>query len=369
MKICCVFNYNPLYRWPIYHAMDEELECDFFFGDTVFQNIERFDANKLRGFQNYIIAKRIGHKGFIWHNKIRKIFFSHYTHYILTGGTNYYINWLILLYSKLTKKKIYYWTHGARIAGASRRAAFINKLFFKHADGIFLYGEYAIPHMVKLGCKQNKLHVIHNSLDTDVQTEIFNVMQRSDIYINHFSNHNPNAIYIGRLQKRKKIDELFNAIALCKQQGENINLIVVGPNEDDEGLTQLAKDLEIDNQVWYYGHCYEEEKIAELLYNADVSVCPAAVGLSCIHSLSYGTPVISNDDFENQMPEFEAIQEGVTGGFFQKGNIHDLAKKISYWSHRSAEEQLITQNAARKEILTRWSVDYQIGVLKIVLNE
>lgn len=54
MKLCCVLNYNPLYHLPIYRVMDKELDCDFFFGDTVFQPLKQFYPNKLRGLQKFI---------------------------------------------------------------------------------------------------------------------------------------------------------------------------------------------------------------------------------------------------------------------------------------------------------------------------
>jgi len=31
-KLCCIFNYNPHYRFPIYREMDLKLNCDFFGG-------------------------------------------------------------------------------------------------------------------------------------------------------------------------------------------------------------------------------------------------------------------------------------------------------------------------------------------------
>ena len=81
MKICCVFNYNPLYRFPIYNAMAKEFGCDFFFGDTVFQPLKSFDADKLKGFQGFIKAKRILWNRFVYHSQIKRIFNKAYTHY------------------------------------------------------------------------------------------------------------------------------------------------------------------------------------------------------------------------------------------------------------------------------------------------
>ena len=51
MKICCVFNYKPLYRYPIYKEMDEQLNCDFYFGDFVNQPIKQFPPENLGGYK------------------------------------------------------------------------------------------------------------------------------------------------------------------------------------------------------------------------------------------------------------------------------------------------------------------------------
>ena len=40
---------------------------------------------------------------------------------------------------------------------------------------------------------------------------------------------------------------------------------------------------------------------------SDLTVSPGNIGLTAIHSLSYGTPVCSHSNFNNQMPESEAI--------------------------------------------------------------
>ena len=45
-----------------------------------------------------------------------------------------------------------------------------------------------------------------------------------------------------------------------------------------------------------------------------------------IHALAYGTPVITHDDLDRQMPEVEVISEGLTGAFFKHGDVADLAE-------------------------------------------
>lgn len=54
-----------------------------------------------------------------------------------------------------------------------------------------------------------------------------------------------------------------------------------------------------------------------------------------MHSLAFGTPVITHGDLEDQMPESEAVVEGRTGSFFTKGDAASLAAAIERWTHPS----------------------------------
>ncbi len=86
----------------------------------------------------------------------------------------------------------------------------------------------------------------------------------------------------------------------------------------------------LHDNVWLFGPCYEEDVIGELIYNADICVSPGSIGLTAIHSLMYGTPVVTHNDLTTQGPEFEAIIEGYNGAFFEKDNVNDLCKKIKF---------------------------------------
>ena len=61
----------------------------------------------------------------------------------------------------------------------------------------------------------------------------------------------------------------------------------------------------------------------------DVLVSPGEVGLTAIHSMTYGTPVITHNNFSCQMPEHEVIIPGITGEFFDYDNpINSMSKLI-----------------------------------------
>lgn len=366
MKVCCVFNYNPLYRLPIYRAMDKEFDCDFYFGDTVFQPMKSFDPKELKGFKDYIKAKRI--RSFVWHSGISGIFNKKYTHYIIGGNPGLIVTWLILLYAKITGKKVFLWTHGIKQDNLSFKERLISKLYFKNATGILMYNSYFCKNMIKIGCRKEKLHVIHNSLDTNLQSSVYAKLLSSNIYQEHFKNFNPTILYIGRIQRVKKTEQILEAMSILKLKGLELNLVVIGSNVDDDIFEAKMKDLGLEDNVWMYGPCFEEEKNAELIYNARVCVSPGNVGLTCMHALSYGTPVVTNDNFSMQMPEFEAIDDGKTGSFFQEDNIEDLAENIKMWVLLSDNQRDECRRIARNTIISEWSVDYQIKLLKGLLR-
>ena len=106
----------------------------------------------------------------------------------------------------------------------------------------------------------------------------------------------------------------------------------------------MSNWLEITNQVWFYGQCYDNNELSVLLFNVSLCVSPGNVGLTALHAMSYGTPVISNDDFESQMPEYETIIPNKTGLLYKKGDFQDLCNKIEEWLSLNIERDVVRQN-------------------------
>lgn len=91
-------------------------------------------------------------------------------------------------------------------------------------------------------------------------------MQPTDIYQKHFENNNPNLIFIGRLTTVKRIDLLLEALALLKNKGKMYNLTLVGDGVERAKLAEKVQKLNLEEQVWFYGACYDGKVNAELIY-------------------------------------------------------------------------------------------------------
>ena len=365
-KICCIFNLAPLYDAPIYKLMDQELNCDFFIGDRVSSEIKLMNYNELEGFKKVLKYKPIAGK-FYWQRGALNLAFKSYGHYIIIGEPYIASSWFVLLVNRMLRKKTYSWTHGW-YGDETIVKKIIKKIYFGLANKVLVYGDYARNLMIREGFKAKKIVSIYNSLDFDTQCKIRDKLKLTGIYSDHFHNELPVLLYIGRIQKSKKIELLIQALKILQNKGITCNLIIIGKEVEETNLKDLVSERKLDNYVWFFGPCYEESTLGELIYNADVCISPGNVGLTAIHSLVYGTPVITHNNFSNQGPEFEAIEKGRSGDFFEENVVNDLCDKISSWISLSFNERERVRQNCFSIVSKKYNPHVQIEILKEVLT-
>ena len=364
-KTCLIYNYAQHYRKGIFELLDKELKIDFYFGDKM-QDVKKLDYNNLKGFKKELNNISL-FLNFYWQKGALGVFFNKYDKYIMLGEYYCVSTWLILFLSKFTSKKVMLWTHGW-YGKETRLISLVKKLFFFMADDIFLYGNYAKNLMIKEGFNPQMLHVIYNSLDYEEQLKIRGELKRKNVFKKYFGNDFPVLIFIGRLTKIKKLDYILQAQKNLVDGGFSVNLVIIGDGEEKELLEDKVKRLRLQSSVWFIGKLYEEKLIANYIYNADLCVSPGNVGLTAMHSMVYGTPVISHDNFSLQMPEFEAVKKGETGDFFKYDNIKSLTKSIEFWLKININREF-TRSKCFKRIDTNFNPNYQLNVIQNVLSK
>ena len=364
VKICNIYNYPSHYRKSIYKLLDTEYDCSFVFGDEK-SDIKTFDISELKDATFYHVVT-FGH--YLFTNRILKFLFKNYDYYILTIATDNLTHWLFFLLAKLfRRKKVYVWGHGM-YGFENKLQMLVRKSYFALTDGILVYGDYAKRIMLQAGFSEEKIIPIHNSLDYDEQLKIRKTLKDTDIYKSHFDNTNPVLLFIGRLTKVKKLDLLVNAVSILQNKGEDYNIVFVGDGTEKAYIQNLCHQLGLDDKVWFYGASYDEQTNASLIYNADLCVSPGNVGLTSIHCFSFGTPVITHNNFSRQMPEFEVIKEGQTGAFFEMDNVDSLANVISGWFKVNRNNRDSIRNSCFDIIDKEWNPNYQISVLKDIIG-
>lgn len=359
-RLCVIYNMAAKYRAPIFQLMDKVLDIDWYYGYQI-ADIKEMDSSLLKSVTR-LQNKMIYHNCYWQSGVIGRLLDKRYDRYLILGDLFALSTWMLLLLRPIVarKKKVYLWSHGW-YGREGRMKKILKRILFGLAHKTFLYGNYAREQAILQGNNPKKLFVIHNSLDHDRHVVLRYEMSYSDVYHQYFGNDFPTLIFIGRLTAEKHLDMVIDAAALMAKRGQQCNIVFVGDGNQREQLESRAKSKDV--RVWFYGACYDDSETASLIYNADICVSPGNVGLTAMHALSFGTPVITHDAFANQMPEFEAVRPGKTGAFFKEGDIDSLCDAILEWLHSHHDKDLIRRNCY-DEIDQFWTPEFQFNVLR-----
>jgi glycosyltransferase involved in cell wall biosynthesis len=194
--------------------------------------------------------------------------------------------------------------------------------------------------MIHKGFDASRIDVIYNSLDYETQARLRDQLGVEDRMLARKALGVPGdallLIAIGRLMTKLKLDQAISAIKLLQEQGRNVYLLIVGDGPESENLRRLSESMGVPDKVIFHGACHEEEQLAKLFNAADITVVMGKVGLSAMHSLGYGIPLLTNDRLDEHFPEIEAVVEGKTGWYFANDNIDDFISKIRPVEYRGS---------------------------------
>jgi glycosyltransferase involved in cell wall biosynthesis len=360
--------FNPViahYRSGLVRELRRSIHAEYhFFADT--QDREgRIPALDFGGSADFIhspfsrVLKRI-----VWQPQAVRIAWSGtYTCCVFMGDAAWLSTWIAAALARLRGRRVLFWTHGwmRRDRGVKK---YVRLAFYGLADGLLLYGEQAARIGADLGYSPQKLHVMFNSLDFDAQQALTTKISIADVTalrVRLFGDaETPVVIATARLTAVKRFDLLIEALDIVNRKFRRTNLLVVGDGPERKHLEVIAASTQV--KCAFVGTCYEESRLAAYFLAANVTVSPGNVGLTCMHSLGYGVPVITHDDPSDQMPEWEAIEIGVTGDVFRKGSVVDLAQKIEKWTRTSFPLDAIRRRC-RSAIETKYHPKMQAAAI------
>lgn len=272
---------------------------------------------------------------------------SKYRSIIFLGDMRFLSTWIGAVAARMTGKKVLMWGHGFVRSQLSLQER-VRGLFYRLAHRHLLYGHRARAIMLSRGFDPDAVYVIYNSLDVERQQalrETHTPDALAAIRARQFAEPGlPLLMTVGRLVERKEISLLLEAAAQMTKAGQRVNVLIIGEGPDRARLEALAASLDLGARVRFAGAIYDEDDVAPLIAAADLCVVPGTLGLTCMHALSYGTPVITHSDLDAQNPEVEAILPGRTGAFFTRGSAESLRQAIADWLAQKKPREQIRQD-------------------------
>lgn len=190
--------------------------------------------------------------------------------------------------------------------------------YIRTCSGLFTMGHWLKEWLVKQGFDSNHIYAVGGGTNVNV-----------NLIMPQPKTHNK-ILFIGKDFKRKGGYITYEAFKLLRQQGEEVELFVIGPvtNPIDNPIDgfHFVGQIPYEEEAKYYNMC-------------DVFCMPSyfeAYGLVFIEALTFGLPCIGRNCYE--MPYF--IQDGETGFLLNNDDPNELATLI----HRTLNEESFSKN-------------------------
>jgi len=353
-RICLVYTHLPHYRIPVFRELLESTEFDYtFYYDPV-------------GIDSSIVSGEINDKA----KKIRTFKFGRlmfqpgalilsiigkYDGYIFLGNPYIISNWLIFIILRFRNRKIFLWTHGW-INDDDGLKDYLRTFYYRLANYLMLYGERARDIGIKKGFSKENMSVIYNSLNYSLQADI-------RVRINNPTKEKLFFLFVGRITSESKLDIAIEAMALINKRHSEVKLLIVGDGVEVEKLKLLSKIRNAN--VLFEGGTYQEEKLGDFFMRAVAVISPGKVGLLAMHAFAYGVPVITIGNPKIQMPEYEIIEDGITGSLCSELTAESFATKMEFWLH--SKEKEATSVACIKAIEEKYTPQKQKYFIQTML--
>ncbi len=182
--------------------------------------------------------------------------------------------------------------------------------------------------------------------------------------------------FLGRLVKRKGVDDLLVACSKLVSRGEPVHLVVGGTGPQQGEWESLMTRLRLDSHVTFLG-LVPPDQVARLYAGSDVFVLPAVVdgmgdteglGVVLLEAMANGVPTVAT----RVGGISDVVLDGVTGFLVEPGDPAQLAEKIHVLLRDSVlRNQMGRAAAARVRQVFAWPsiVERTIEVYRNVLTE
>jgi glycosyltransferase involved in cell wall biosynthesis len=132
-------------------------------------------------------------------------------------------------------------------------------------------------------------------------------------------------MFVGRLDKEKKLDEFVRAMAQIKDKSD-FHAVIVGKGKEDQPLHELAQELGVLDRITFTGYVSEDD-LPKMYTLAQIFVMPSIAELQSLvtmEAMATGQAVIG----ANAVALPHLIHNDKNGYLFTPGNITDFAEKL-----------------------------------------
>ena len=193
------------------------------------------------------------------------------------------------------------------------------------------------------GLPFEKINVIPNGINLNNFTGI----ERDYDFRRQYAMDNEKMIlYVGRLVYEKGIQNLIGAMPKILSNYHDAKLVICGKGGMMDELRQEARNLGIENKVYFAGYC-DSKKIQKMYKCADVAVFPSTYepfGIVALEAMLAGVPTVVSDVGGLN----EIVEHGVDGMKSYAGNSNSIADSVLTLLFDAKLCSAVSKNAVKK---------------------
>jgi glycosyltransferase involved in cell wall biosynthesis len=264
------------------------------------------------------------------------------------------------------------WGHGYAKNARGRRSG-VRKWLARWATAIVFYEPTTREAFIRDGWNPEKLFFALNSLDHREMDEARQCWlarpEELDKFLReHRIQDGPVILFVSRLLPENRVDLLIRATAVLARELPSLKTVIIGNGPEEKArLESLAREAGVSGSVFFQNGIYDELKLAPWMLSASVFCYPENIGLSLIHALWYGLPIVTSDNLGIQNPEVVALENGVNGLTYRHDSVDSLVDSLRTIL-RNEELRKSMSTAARRSVEEKHTVPRMVDGLEAAIR-
>ena len=374
MKIAIVQRLIPHYRIPFFKRVSKSAGIDL----TVFTNDTEIPLGSstrfgflLRNLPAIPLRFSFGSKTVYMPFSpalLLELMYGRYDAVVAEGATNIFNNLFIYPVCRFCGSRFIIWDAGRRrdspLTALRRLVTPLFNFLVKNADMCIAYGTVAKKFLIHSGVEQDHVIVAPNTIELPPHSENEETSKIQALRNELNLNGKKIILFVGSIEKRKKIDNLINAYQRLKAIfGDPLELLIIGDGPYLSLLKSWAQQHGYMEGVRFLGRIIDDVGLYFAL--CDVFVLPSEGGLSLNQAMAYSKPVIATSA---DGTEVDLIKNGWNGYLVEEENIPALAtavEKILKNPQLQKEMGMRSEEKIRQEFSLEIMVDRFVDSLRI----
>lgn len=368
MKLLCLYQVMFHYRVGTYEAISKLPNVDFelWHGDDV-ENTKRINYKGSVGFRHrqlctfHLPFKTNNGEGSMPYYPFLffRLIFHNPSVLLVEGASSLLVASVAFVYSKIFRKRIIWWTLG-RLKGREYKGvrAILQKWISymeRHADAVFAYSSQARRSLLDEGVENKRIFVGVNVIDTSskISSVRCSTVEKDPGF---------NVVFVGAINKTKRLEVLVDAVELLKDKCPDIRLQIIGDGSYLNDVKEYVRSKNLTDYVVFHGRVTEGLNI--LLSRYQVMVLPGLGGLAIVDGMVSSLPIITGPADGTEIDLVDDSNGYVFPSILTK---EDIVDKVLYLYDRPETIKSMGQSSFDK-ISNKYSFEKYIKVLEECIN-